>query len=163
MAKINIYPFVVDSYDVKRLFIRYVVRNPKIFKCDGRGDRSYIEQYGRMIAFSWYEVDMVVRSPTDVTFRTYDMECPQFGGRGDREFEIEFSLPAQELSGFIEQRQTRAAEEEFDRRAAEARKKAIMAVHEELFDERPWWLKAYAAIRRRADKVTVEFRQTLAA
>jgi hypothetical protein len=96
--------------------------------------------YGHLQSFSWYEVDMIIKSETEITFEVYGMADSMRGGRTfepDNVFEV--TIPARGLKDEIHARKLKLAEGEYNRRLAaaeeEARKKAIQAVFNELFTE----------------------------
>jgi ligand-binding SRPBCC domain-containing protein len=90
---------------------------------------------------SWYEVDVTVVSPNEVTFYVYGMESATHGGRGELKGKFDARVKAASLAEMIAHRKLRLAEWELDRREAEAararRAAAIDAIHLELFGDVP--------------------------
>jgi hypothetical protein len=96
--------------------------------------------YGHIQSFSCYEVDMIIRSETEITFEAYGMADAVYGGRTlmpQNTFEV--TVKPKAIAEEIHKRKMYLAEFEYDKRirAAEeaARKAAIQAVFNELFTE----------------------------
>jgi hypothetical protein len=96
--------------------------------------------YGHIQSFSCYEVDMIIRSETEITFEAYGMADAVYGGRThfpQNTFEV--TVKPKAIAEEIHKRKMRIAEFEYDERlrvaAEEARKRAIQAVFNELFTE----------------------------
>jgi hypothetical protein len=96
--------------------------------------------YGHLRSFSWYEVDMIIKSETEITFNVFGMADSMRGSRTyepDNVFEV--TVPKRGIKDEIHARKLRIAENEYERRLAEAaelaHKKAIQTVYNELFPE----------------------------
>lgn len=59
----------------------------------------------------WYEVDMIIRSETDVTFKVYGMDCPVYGGRGGLDHTLDAKVDPKELDAWISRKIDRMAKE----------------------------------------------------
>jgi hypothetical protein len=108
-------------------------------KCAEAGDGIYCG-YGNLKSFSWYEVDMIIKSETEITFNVFGMADTLRGGRTfepDNVFEV--TVPKRGIKDEIHERKVRLAEHEYNRRIAEAAEKArlaaILVVYNELFPE----------------------------
>jgi len=96
--------------------------------------------YGHLQSFSWYEVDMIIKSETEITFNVFGMADSLHGGRTfepDNVFEV--IIPKRGIKDAIHERKVWLAECEYEHRIAEAAEKArlaaILVVYNELFPE----------------------------
>ncbi|MBO9428140.1 hypothetical protein [Sulfitobacter sp. R18_1] len=59
----------------------------------------------------WYEVDMIIRSETDVTYKVYGMKCRTYGGRGSLDHTLDVKVDPKELDAWISRKIDRMAKE----------------------------------------------------
>ena len=119
------FPFIQHAYD-----LHYVV-SPKLAERCWLRDRHSINQ-----KLTWYGVDMLVKSATEITVFVRSMANSFHGGLGPVIFEYDPVLSKQnllELASVIKKRQLEWAEAELERREEAARIAAVEAVRFELF------------------------------
>lgn len=80
---------------------------------------------------TWFEFDVLVRSPKDVTFKVYDMKDFCHGGRGGFIYEVEAVVAPRLLKARIESRILVLAQDEEIRIEHKRRTDAIAAINKD--------------------------------
>lgn len=134
----NVFPFTLSKRAGDALFQQYVQANRERLN----------EELGHMVtdgrshyrSWSYYEVDVEVRSEHEVTFTTYSMLCAVYGGRGFQQDVIPHTYQSGEhLGKAVAERKQAVARQTYVARQEEAARAAfeagVAAVHQELFRE----------------------------